>query len=669
MMLSFAAGMVLSACTEQPKKPIDLANFDQSVTPGEDFYQYACGGWMKNNPLKPEYSRYGSFDYLIEVCEKQVNELVSELSKKEQPAGSVAKKIGDLYNLGLDSVRLNAEGVTPLKADMEQIAGTTGKKALTALVAQMHMDGVYPFFGTYVGADMKNSDMNLLSISQGGIALGDRDYYLIDDSANIAIRDAYHRYIVTLFRLAGYSDEAAEAARQSVTKIETQLAQISFAKEELRNPYLNYNRMPYTTFAKEHKNFDWHTYFEGLGVNNLQHIDVSQTPFFAGFDKLYAQLSENEIKDYLTFTLLNNAASYLSDDFVAARFDFFGRTLSGKQEQRARWKRSLGTTDAVLSEAIGELYVAKYFPQESKDRMLKLVGNLQKALHQHIGNLEWMSEETKLKAQEKLAAFTVKIGYPDKWRDYSSLNITTEKSYWENLKAASRFEMEYMLSNVDKPVDKSRWYMSPQTVNAYYNPTTNEICFPAGILQPPFFYADADDAVNYGAIGVVIGHEMTHGFDDMGRQFDKTGNLNNWWTDEDAEKFNALADVLVEQFNNIIVLDTVHANGRFTLGENIADQGGLRVAYTAFKNATQDTTLQPIDGFTPEQRFYLAYAALWASNIRDEEILRRTRIDSHSLGRWRVNAALKNIETFYDAFGITPDMPMYMEPADRVVIW
>ena len=483
------------------------------------------------------------------------------------------------------------------------------------------------------------------------------------------MRESYIKYIERLFTLAGYSPESARKAAQSVMKIETELARLSYTRVELRDPQKNYNRMSYTDFLRREKGFDWNGFFTSLGVDSLQYIDAGQLAFIDGVDKLYTRLSLQEVKDYMAFTVLNSAASYLSDEFYEAKFDFYGRTLSGQQEPRLRWKRSLATTDAVLSEALGEIYVKKYFPQESKNRMLKLVANLQKALQQHIEHLDWMSEKTKARALEKLAAITVKIGYPDKWRDYTALEISPEKSYWENLKNASKFETAYMLEKVGKEVDKSIWYMSPQTVNAYYNPTTNEICFPAGILQPPFFYADADDAVNYGAIGVVIGHEMTHGFDDMGRQFDKDGNLSDWWTSEDTRQFNLRADILADQYSSIIVIDTVHADGRFTLGENIADQGGLRVAYTAFENATEGEKLPIIDGFTPEQRFYLAYANLWASNIRDEEILRRTKTDPHSLGKWRVNAALRNIETFYQAFGITPEQPMYMAPEDRVVIW
>ena len=501
------------------------------------------------------------------------------------------------------------------------------------------------------------------------MSMGDRDYYLSEDSANVKIRDAYKKYINKLFTLAGYSAEKAVAAEKNVMNIETALAKVAFSREETRNPLKNYNKMPMTDFLKQMNGFDWKSYFSALGLDSLNEINPNQLPFIKGMDALVGGLTSEEIRDYLIFKQINTASSYLSDDFVQARFDFYGKVLSGQQELKPRWKRSLSVTDGALGEALGEMYVAKYFPPEAKERMLKLVENLRISLGEHIDSLEWMSAETKAKAKEKLAAFYVKIGYPDKWRDYSGLTIDPKKSYWDNVREAAIFESDYMLSDVNKPVDKTRWLMSPQTVNAYYNPTTNEICFPAGILQPPFFYMDADDAVNYGGIGVVIGHEMTHGFDDQGRQYDKDGNLKDWWTAEDAKQFNLRADKLADQYSSIIVLDTVHANGRFTLGENIADHGGLRVSYTAFKNATKGQDLKPIDGFTPDQRFYLAYAGLWAQNIRDEEILRLTKIDPHSLGKWRVNAALRNLESFFQAFGITEKDPMYMKPEDRVTIW
>ena len=619
--------------------------------------------------MKPEYARYGSFDVLAENNQKQMRELIDELEKAENEPGSVAQKVGDLYKMGLDSVRLNKEGVSPISEALKNIASLDDKAAFASLVAQMHKEGSSPFFQLYVGADEKNSSMNIVNLYQGGMSMGDRDYYLSEDSANIKIRDAYKKYINKLFTLAGYSAEKAAVAEKNVMNIETALAKVAFSREETRNPLKNYNKMPMTDFLKQMNGFDWKSYFSALGLDSLNEINPNQLPFIKGMDALVGGLTSEEIRDYLIFKQINTASSYLSDDFVQARFDFYGKVLSGQQELKPRWKRSLSVTDGALGEALGEMYVAKYFPPEAKERMLKLVENLRISLGEHIDSLEWMSAETKAKAKEKLAAFYVKIGYPDKWRDYSGLTIDPKKSYWDNVREAAIFESDYMLSDVNKPVDKTRWLMSPQTVNAYYNPTTNEICFPAGILQPPFFYMDADDAVNYGGIGVVIGHEMTHGFDDQGRQYDKDGNLKDWWTAEDAKQFNLRADKLADQYSSIIVLDTVHANGRFTLGENIADHGGLRVSYTAFKNATKGQDLKPIDGFTPDQRFYLAYAGLWAQNIRDEEILRLTKIDPHSLGKWRVNAALRNLESFFQAFGITEKDSMYMKPEDRVTIW
>ena len=673
LILPLVAGALATGCAPKPgaekNLAIDPSNMDTTVACGEDFYEYACGGWIKKNPLKPEYARYGSFDVLAENNQKQMRELIDELEKAENEPGSVAQKVGDLYKMGLDSVRLNKEGVSPISEALKNIASLDDKAAFASLVAQMHKEGSSPFFQLYVGAYEKNSSMNIVNLYQGGMSMGDRDYYLSEDSANVKIRDAYKKYINKLFTLAGYSAEKAVAAEKNVMNIETALAKVAFSREETRNPLKNYNKMPMTDFLKQMNGFDWKSYFSALGLDSLNEINPNQLPFIKGMDALVGGLTSEEIRDYLIFKQINTASSYLSDDFVQARFDFYGKVLSGQQELKPRWKRSLSVTDGALGEALGEMYVAKYFPPEAKERMLKLVENLRISLGEHIDSLEWMSAETKAKAKEKLAAFYVKIGYPDKWRDYSGLTIDPKKSYWDNVREAAIFESDYMLSDVNKPVDKTRWLMSPQTVNAYYNPTTNEICFPAGILQPPFFYMNADDAVNYGGIGVVIGHEMTHGFDDQGRQYDKDGNLKDWWTAEDAKQFNLRADKLADQYSSIIVLDTVHANGRFTLGENIADHGGLRVSYTAFKNATKGQDLKPIDGFTPDQRFYLAYAGLWAQNIRDEEILRLTKIDPHSLGKWRVNAALRNLESFFQAFGITEKDPMYMKPEDRVTIW
>ncbi|WP_278625013.1 M13 family metallopeptidase [Parabacteroides gordonii] len=670
-----AAGMVaMSGCSNSPVKEtakvdaINLANLDTTVAPGTDFYQYACGGWIEKNPLKPEYSRFGTFDQLRDNNQEQLRSLIDELGSTPQEAGSVAQKIGSLYEMGLDSVKLNKDGMAPIKEQLEAIQRLGTKADVAKMVAVLHKEGMAPFFALFVDADEKNSSMNIVQLYQAGIGMGDRDYYLLDDEGTVKMRDAYKQFINRLFTLTGASPEQAEAAVNAVMKIETGIAEISYSREDLRDSQKNYNKIKLEEFKAKNNLIDWDVYFESMGLMEIEYLDAKQLPFYGALDEFLKNVSIDEQKYYLAFNLLNAAAPYLSDEFVAAEFDFYGKTMSGKQEQQPRWKRSLSTVNGALGEAVGQMYVAKYFPASSKEKMLTLVGNLQKALSERIAGLEWMSDETKAKAQEKLSAFIVKIGYPDKWRDYTALEIKDD-SYWANVCRSNIFEMDYMLAQAGKPVDRSRWGMTPQTVNAYYNPTTNEICFPAAILQPPFFNPDADDAVNYGAIGVVIGHEMTHGFDDQGRNYDKDGNLTDWWTAEDAVRFTERADRLVQQYDDIIVVDSVHANGRYTLGENIADQGGLLVSHLAYLNSLNGKTPAPIDGFTNEQRFYLGYATLWGQNIRPEEILRLTKIDPHSLGKWRVNAALRNIDTFYSAFDIKEGDPMYMMPADRVVIW
>ena len=670
-----AAGIVALASCNTPQKEvvkiaaINPANMDTTVAAGTDFYEYACGGWIKNNPLKPEYARFGTFDQLLENNQEQLRVLIEELSATPHEAGSVAGKIGALYAMGLDSTKLNADGVAPIKEELAAINALATKSDVSKMVATLHKEGMAPFFALFVDADEKNSAMNIVQLYQAGIGMGDRDYYLLEDEGSAKMRDAYRAYINKLFTLAGSSPEQADAAVDAVMKIEKAIAEISYGREDLRDSQKNYNKLAYEDFKQIESPLDWNVYFESMGLAGLKELDAKQINFYKDMNKALQNTTVDEQKYYLAFNLLSAAAPYLSDDFVDADFEFYGKVMSGKQEQQPRWKRSLNTVNGALGEAVGEMYVEKYFPASSKEKMLTLVGNLQTALSERINGLEWMSDTTKAKAQEKLAAFTVKIGYPDKWRDYSGLEIKDD-SYWANVRRSNIFDMAYQLADVDKPVDKSRWHMNPQTVNAYYNPTTNEICFPAAILQPPFFNPDADDAVNYGAIGVVIGHEMTHGFDDQGRNYDKDGNLIDWWTAEDAVRFKERADKLVDQYDQIIVIDTLHANGRFTLGENIADHGGLLVAHQAYLNSLKGKeTPAPIDGFTNEQRFFLGYATLWGQNIRPEEIRRRTKIDPHSLGKWRVNAALRNIAPFYAAFDIKEGDPMFMAPADRVVIW
>ena len=665
----------MASCqNNQPKTPaIDLSNFDLSVAPNADFYQYATGGWQKNNPLKPEFSRYGSFDVLRENNEKRINALFQEMTRLEAAPGSVEQKISDLYKMGLDSVRLNAEGAAPLAADLQLVEGLVDRSQLPEVLAKIHMALANPFFGIGVMADLMDSNVNTLYVGQSGISMGDRDYYV--DPENAPIKEAYKNYLVRIFTLAGYDEAAAAQAAADALEVEDSLAEVFFSNVEQRDIPAQYNPMTRAEFAKAYDAIDWDVYFEGMGLADADRMIVQQKRVMERVNQLFKTLPLDKIRHYLAAQIINGGASSLSDDFQTASFEFYGRTMSGQQEQKPRWKRAMSVPNGLLGEAVGEMYVAKYFPEKDKQRMMELVKNLQTSLSQHIADLDWMSDATKAKAQEKLSSFTVKIGYPDKWKDYSTLTIDPSKSYYENLRDAGIWATKDNLDKYGKPVDRDEWGMTPQTVNAYYNPTTNEICFPAAILQPPFYNPDADDAVNYGAIGVVIGHEMTHGFDDQGRQFDKDGNMNNWWTDEDAAAFQAKTDILVKQFDAIEVLPAteeqpaLHANGALSLGENIADQGGLRVAYTAYRNSLEGKEAPaPIDGFTDAQRFYLAYATLWAQNIRDEEIARLTKLDVHSLGKWRVNATLRNIQDFYDAFGIT-DGAMFMPEEERVIIW
>ena len=647
---------------------IDLTNLDTTAVQGADFYQYACGGWMKKHPLTNEYSRFGSFDMLAENNREQLKGLIVEIAAGQNAQGTIGQKIGDIYKLAMDSVKLNADGVTPIQADLEKIASVKDKSEIVPLMAELAHSGVFPYFSFYVGADIMDSKIILFLLYQGCISLGEKEYYLDNDDVTVNIRNKYKEHIVKMFQLAGFDEAAAKKKMEAVMDIETRIAKASFSAVEQRNPAANYHKMSLDELKKEIPGIDWDAFLNGIGVKGVTELSVSQVDPIKEVEKIINSLPvENQIA-YMQWSLIDRAAGYLSDDLVAQNFDFYGKTLSGKQTNQPRWKRAVSTVNGVLGEAVGQMYVEKYFPAAAKERMVQLVKNLQTALGERIRNLEWMGDSTKIKAIEKLNSFYVKVGYPDKWRDYTGLNIEKD-SYWANVKRATEFELDYMLSKAGKPVDRDEWGMTPQTVNAYYNPTTNEICFPAGILQYPFFDMNADDAFNYGAIGVVIGHEMTHGFDDQGRQFDKDGNLKDWWTAEDAKRFEERAQVMVNFFDSIQVLPGLNANGSLTLGENIADHGGLQVSFQAFKNATKDAPLLVKDGFTPEQRFFLSYAGVWAGNIRDEQIRLQTKSDPHSLGRWRVNGALPQIGAWYDAFGIKEGDPMYLAPEKRVSIW
>ena len=668
--LAFA---MLTSCAGQKEAKstsgIDLANMDTTVSAGTDFFRYACGGWNDAHPLTAEYSRYGTFDELFENSQTQLRELIEGLAaQKNNQAGSAAQKIGDLYNMAMDSVTLNKQGAEPVKAMLDKIAGLKDKSEIVPMMTEMAHIGIGTYFHSYVYADPKNSSLNIFQMGQGGINLGEKEYYLDTDSITQNIREQYKLYIGKLFQLAGFSEADAQQKVADVMEIETAIAKVSRSATELRDPEANYHKMSFDELKKTIAGIDWDAYMKGLGIQAPAELNVEQVKPIQEVARLMNTLPLSKHVSYLEYNLLDAAASCLSDDFVAARFDFYGKVLSGRQVNQPRWKRAVNSVNGMLGELVGEMYVEKYFPAAAKERMVKLVKNLQTALGERIDAQEWMSDSTKIRAHEKLAAFHVKVGYPDKWKDYSKLEIKND-SYWANVCRASEWGFNDMYSRIGKPVDKDEWLMTPQTVNAYYNPSTNEICFPAAILQPPFFNMEADDAANYGAIGVVIGHEMTHGFDDQGRQFDKDGNLTDWWAPGDADRFKERAQVMVDFFNKIEVLPGLQANGELTLGENLADHGGLNVAYLAFQNATKDAPLGVVDGFTPEQRFFLAYATLWAGNIRDEQIRVYTKSDPHSLGKWRVNGALPHIQAWYDAFHITPSDPLYVAPENRVNVW
>jgi len=658
----------LSCRQEPPKsKAIDLTDMDKSYSPRTDFDNFANGGWKKKFPIPDEKSRFGSFDLLADTGEFQVKMLISEIATKKHNAGTVAQKIADFYNTGMDTVKIEKEGLSPVQPLFDQISAIQNTADVLKTVADLHTKGIYPMFSFYSAADQKNSEMEVAYILQGGLGMPDRDYYLKDDQRSKDIQAAYLVLLQKMFVLTGSNDATAKSDALIVYNMEKRIATASMTKLEQRDPQKVYHKMNLESIQKVSPEIDWTAHFQKIGLQNPGDFIVGQPDFIQELGKMVKEVSVNDWKIYLKWKVINSLSAYLPEDFVNANFEFFGKTLSGQMTQRPRWKRVQGATNGAMSEAIGQLYVEKYFPAEAKKRMLDLVGNLKTSLGERIKHLAWMSDATKAKAQEKLDAITVKVGYPDKWRDYSALEVSTN-SYVANVLQSRNFDFKFMIGKVNKPVDKTQWLMPPQMVNAYYEPTANEIVFPAAILQPPFFYLNGDDAVNYGAIGVVIGHEMTHGFDDQGCQYDKVGNLSNWWTADDAKLFSERTKVLVNQFNNFNVLDTLKANGELCLGENIADLGGLNVAFDAMKKAATGNE-KPIDGFTPNQRFFLAYAHLWAQNIRDKEIVRRTKEDVHSLGRLRVIGPLRNLPEFHKAFDVKEGDYMYLKEADRAVIW
>ncbi len=664
--------IMLSLCTlaacNQPKAvapALDLTDLDTTVSPKADFYQYATGGWQVKNPLRPEFSRYGSFDALREQAQENLNALFESMTTLQTTPGTVEQKITDLYKMALDSTTRNALGAEPLKPYIAEIQAVASKDELADLLGRMNLYGEGGFFGAGVEADLANSDIQVLYLGQGGLGMGDRDYYLLDTNAEL--KAGYKAFLVKALTLAGL-ENAAELADKDMA-VEDAMAPIFWSREQNRDMQAIYNPMSSADIDARWPELRFGRVCAACNIPAQEKVIVQQPTYFDGLNKLFRDTDLETLKAYLLTQFVSGSCGALSDEFYTASWEFFSHQMAGAQEQQPRWKRAMGVPNSLLGEAVGQMYVERYFPESSKKMMVDLVENLRTALGQHIDGLEWMSDETKAKAREKLAAFTVKIGYPDKWKDYSTLAIDPESTYYENLRNASAWYVQDNLSKLGKPTDKTEWGMTPQTVNAYYNPTTNEICFPAGILQKPFFDPNADEAVNYGGIGVVIGHEMSHGFDDQGSMFDAKGNMVNWWTPEDKAKFDALGDRLAAQFDEVEVLPGVHANGRFTLGENIGDHGGLSIAYSAMENAIAGKEPGLIDGFTPAQRFYLSYGAIWAQNITDQEKARLTNMDPHSLAVNRVNVSVRNFQTFFDAFDIHEGDPMFRPEEERVHIW
>ena len=669
-----AAAVVFGASAEEHLKSFNPAYIDKNISPKEDFYTYANQGWMDANPLTAEHSRYGQFNILNDSSEARIKDIVLNLAASNPAEGTVAFKVSTIYNQAMDSVRRNREGAEPIKADLKRIEDTP-HEGMEDLFLWMHGNYASPFFGAGPMENLANSKEYAMYVSGGGMGLGDRDYYLENDKRNKEVREAYKKLIIKQMRNAGYGKKDATRIMNNVMKIETALADSAWTKEQSRNIPAMYNPRTFEQLKALYPHVNWDRFFiETMGIESPETVIVTELSSVAQADNLLATLTDREIKDYYLWKYVAQAAGKLSDDFSDAAFEF-NKVVSGVEQQRPRWKRALGATEGAMGEAVGQLYVEKYFPESSKQYMIGLVENLRTALGKHIINLPWMTDETKLKAIKKLSAFTVKIGYPDQWKDYSTMIIDPEKSYYENMHNVSMWHQADTYSKWGKPVDRTEWGMTPQTVNAYYNPLANEIVFPAAILQAPFFDPAASDAENYGGIGVVIGHEMTHGFDDQGRNFDAEGNMVNWWTPEDAEAFEKLTVGLIKQFDEVEVLPGLHANGQYTLGENIADQGGLRISRTAFldsqrkKGVDINSEEARIDGFTPMQAFYLNYANLWANNIRDEEMRSLTTGDVHSLGKNRVNVTLRNIEPFFEAFSIKEGDKMFRSAEERVIIW
>ena len=656
----------------QNKSGLVMQNLDKTVKPADDFYQFATGGWQKNHPLPAAYSRFGSFDQLAEDNNKRINDILAELQKKSYKKGTIEQKLSDFYKQALDMESRNKVGIAPVKPLLDEMEAAKSKADLEKIQLKYAAQGYGVSFGGGFGADEKNVTMNIFQLSQGGLTLGQKDYYVNNDEATVAIREAFKKYIADMFKLYGFSAEKAEEKAQAVFQHETMLALISKSATELRNPQANYNKMTLKEFQSSYPNLHLEEMCNAEGIKSefIQDMIVGQPAFMEGLDKITAAESAATLKALMEWDVITSSAAYLTDEIRECNFDFFGKTMSGRKEDYPLWKRAVNQVQSQMGEPLGRMYCKRYFPESSKKIMQTLVKNLQVSLGQRIDAQSWMSDTTKAAAHQKLDKFYVKIGYPNKWTDFTNLEIDPNKSFYENVMACRKFAHDkHINEKAGKPVDKDEWFMTPQTVNAYYNPTTNEICFPAGILQYPFFDAKADEAFNYGAIGVVIGHEMTHGFDDQGRQYDADGNMKDWWTANDAVGFNKRADQYADFFSNIEVLPGVHANGRFTLGENLADHGGLMVSFNAFKNATAKKPLKNKDGFTPEQRFFLAYAGVWGQNITEKEIRNRVKNDPHSTGKWRVNGALPHINAWYEAFGVKKGDKLFIPESERLELW
>lgn len=649
---------------------IDLKNLDTSIKPGDDFYHYAAGGWLKSHPLDAEHAENGAFVDLQELNQKRIKDIILEYASKPQQKGSLGQKIGSLYNLMMDSVRLNREGWAPIKPTLDKIAAIKNRKEYQLVCAQLDRNGENTMmFGIGVGADQKDAEWNLVGIGQGGLGLGERDYYISDDAQNKRVLEAYKQYLKKLFMLTGADEATAEKKMEAVIAIETRIAKVSYDQVKLRDIDANYHKMSYNQLVNDFPGIDWGNVFLASGFPAFDAVDVGQPEPIHEVEKILADTPLDDLKTYAEAKVITGATSQLSDEFRKTAFAL-SQVMTGVKQDRPRWKRAVSLVSGTLGEAIGKLYVDKYFPASSKERMLELVHNLQTALGQRIDEATWMSAPTKAQAKDKLANFIIKIGYPDKWKDYSGLQVNDSLSLYENLQKIAQWATDDEIAkHVNKKVDKTEWGMTPQTINAYYNPTTNEICFPAAILQPPFFDPTADDAANYGAIGGVIGHEMSHGFDDQGAQFDKYGNQHNWWTAQDKKNFDARTKVLADWFSSFEVLPGVKVNGKQTLGENIGDNGGLNIAFRALQNSLKKNPLPVKDGFTPEQRFFLAWGRVWASNMTDEIVKYLLTVDVHSPNYARVNGALPMIDAWYTAFNVKKGDKMFVPKNKRAHIW